>query len=144
MAVLIDASVLIGYERGGVELEARVRGREDESFFVSVITVSELLHGVHRAGDDRVRRARRSAFVEGVIDRFPLLPVDLPTARAHAALWAELAAAGRLIGAHDLWLAAAALAHDLVLATTNVREFQRVPALIVEDWSTPPSRTATS
>jgi tRNA(fMet)-specific endonuclease VapC len=140
VAVLIDASVLIGYERGGVDLEARVRGREDESFFLSMITVSELLHGVHRAGDDRVRRARRSAFVEAVIDRFPLLPVDLPTARAHAALWAELAAAGRLIGAHDLWLAAVALAHDLVLATTNVREFQRVPALTVEDWSTPPSR----
>lgn len=143
MAVLIDASILIGYERGGVELEAWVRGREDESFFLSMITVSELLHGVHRAGDDRVRRARRSAFVEAVIDRFPLLPVDLPTARAHAALWAELAAAGRLIGAHDLWLAAAALAHDLVLATSNVREFQRVPALTVEDWSTPPPRTAT-
>jgi tRNA(fMet)-specific endonuclease VapC len=138
VGVLIDASVLIGYERGAVELEARLAGREEESFFLSMITVSELLHGVHRAGDDRVRRAKRSAFVEAVIDRFPLLPVDLPTARAHAALWAELSAAGRLIGAHDLWLGAAALAHDLALATTNVREFERVPGLAVEDWSAPP------
>jgi predicted nucleic acid-binding protein len=58
-------------------------------------------------------------FVEGVIDRFPLLPVDLRTARVHAEVWADLAAKGRLIGAHDLWLAAACLAHDLTLATAN-------------------------
>jgi tRNA(fMet)-specific endonuclease VapC len=136
VGVLIDASVLIAHERGAVDLEARVSGREDEPFLLSVVTASELLHGVHRAGDDRVRRARRSAFVEAVLDRFPLLSVDLPTARAHAALWSDLAVAGRLIGPHDLWLAAAALAHDLALATANVREFGRVPGLAVEDWST--------
>jgi tRNA(fMet)-specific endonuclease VapC len=139
VGILIDASVLVARERGGDGggngLEARVAGREDEPFFLSVITVSELLHGVHRAGDDRVRRAKRSAFVEAVIDRFPLLAMDLPTARAHAELWADLAAAGRLIGAHDLWLAATAVAHDLTLATLNVREFRRVPGLAVEDWS---------
>lgn len=134
MGVLIDASLLIGWERGGVEVEGRVRGREDEPLLLSVITVSELLHGVHRA-KDRVQRARRSAFVEAVVDRFPLLPVDLPTARTHAELWAELSTAGRMIGAHDLWLAAAALAHGLSLATANVREFGRVPGLTVEDWT---------
>jgi tRNA(fMet)-specific endonuclease VapC len=61
--------------------------------------------------------------------------VDLPTARVHAQLWADLARAGRLIGAHDLWLAAAALAHGLTLAAANVREFGRVPGLVVETWS---------
>ena len=136
MGVLIDASVLIAWERGAVEVEARVRGREDETLLMSVITASELLHGVHRAGD-RVQRARRSAFVEAVVDRFPLLTVDLPTARTHAGLWAELDASGRMIGAHDLWLAAAAMAHGLSLATANVREFTRVPGLQVEDWTGP-------
>lgn len=133
MGVLIDASVLIGWERGGVDVEAQVEGRADEPFFLSMITVSELLHGVHRAGEAG-RRARRSAFVEAVLDGFPLLAVDLPTARLHAELWAELASSGRMIGAHDLWLAAAAVAHDLSLATLNVRELERVPGLNVEDW----------
>lgn len=136
MGVLIDTSVLIEYERGRVDLEASTGARADEAFLLSVISVSELLHGVHRV-DDRVRRARRSAFVEAVLDRFPILTVDLPTARAHAALWAELAEQGRLIGAHDLWLAAAALAHGLVLATANLRELGRVPGLDVEDWGAP-------
>lgn len=97
-------------------------------------TVSELLHGVHRA-DTRERRARRSAFVESVVDVFPMLPIDLPTARLHAELWADLAAAGRMIGPHDLWLAAAAVAHDLTLVIANLRELGRVPGLSVEDWT---------
>lgn len=133
MGVLIDASVLIAWERGGLEVPA-TEGREDDPFLLSMITVSELLHGVHRARQ-RLQRARRSAFVEAVIDRFPLLPVDLPTARAHAQLWADLTVRGEMIGPHDLWLAAAAIAHDLSLVTTNVREFGRIPGLRLEDWS---------
>ena len=138
MAVLIDATVLIDYERGQIDLEARIVGREHEAFYLSVITASELLHGVHRAVDPGVR-ARRSAFVEAVLARFPLLPIDLPTARIHAQLWAELAATGALIGAHDLWLAATCLAHGLTMVTGNVREFRRVPGLAVESWVDHPS-----
>ena len=138
MGVLIDASVLIDHERRGVDLEERVRGREEETFFLSVVTASELLHGVHRARDP-VTRAQRTAFVEGVLGNMPLLPIEIATARMHARLWADLAAEGRLISAHDLWLASACLTHDLALATANVREFRRVPALEVEDWSSRPS-----
>lgn len=133
MGILIDSTVLIDFERGRMDLEDRITGRDDEPFLLSVVSVSELLHGVHRAGD-RTRRARRSAFVEAVLDRFPILAIDLPTARAHAELWAELATAGTPICAHDLWLAAAALAHGLTLATANVRHFDRVPGLAVEAW----------
>jgi tRNA(fMet)-specific endonuclease VapC len=134
VGILIDASVLIEHERGRLDLSARLSGREEEPFHLSVITVSELLHGVHRAADAK-RRATRSAFVEAVIERFPLLGIDVGTARAHARIWSELAAAGTTVGAHDLWLAAAAISHDLAIATANVREFRRVPGLRVEDWS---------
>jgi tRNA(fMet)-specific endonuclease VapC len=136
MGVLIDATVLIDHERGRTDLEGRVAGREDEALFLSVVTVSELLHGIHRARTAR-QTARRTVFVEAILDRFPLLQVDLPTARIHAEVWAELATTGEMIGAHDLWLAAAALAHGLTLVTSNVREFARVAALEVEDWSVP-------
>lgn len=134
MGVLIDASVLIEHERGHVSLEPHLAGREQEEFFLSVITASELLHGVHRAQDTGVR-ARRSAFVEGVLERFPMLPVDIAVARAHAQLWAGLMAKGQLIGPHDLWLAATCLAHGLTMATGNVGEFERVPGLAVESWT---------
>jgi tRNA(fMet)-specific endonuclease VapC len=132
MGVLIDASVLIAYERGGLDVGEALGGRSDE-FFLSVITASEMLHGVHRATEPRVR-ARRSAFVEAVLSSFPLLEIDVATARAHARLWADLASTGQLIGAHDLWLAASCLGHGLSLATANARHFTRVPGLDVEVW----------
>lgn len=135
MGVLIDASVLIGFERDRTAIAPRLDGREDEEFFVSVITASELLHGVHRAKTPDVR-ARRSAFVEAVLARFPLLSIDLPTARSHSQLWAGLAATGKLIGPHDLWIAAACIAHGLTLVTVNVREFECVPGLATESWAT--------
>ena len=133
MAVLIDASVLIEAERGRLDLAPHVARRADEESFLSVITASELLHGVHRAGRPDVR-AKRSAFVEGILERFPILQVDLATARAHAQVWAGLAAAGSIIGPHDLWLAATCIAHGLVMVTANAREFERVPGLEVEVW----------
>jgi predicted nucleic acid-binding protein len=72
--------------------------------------------------------------VEAVIDRFPILPLDLPVARSHARLWADLAVAGTPIGSHDLWLAASCIVHGLSLVTANRREFERVPGLIVDLW----------
>ena len=134
MAVLIDASILIEAERGRLDLEPHVRRHGDEEAFVSVVTACELLHGVHRATQPDVR-ARRSAFVEGILERFPLLSVDLACARAHAQLWADLRQAGALIGSHDLWLAATCVAHGLTMVTANVREFARVPGLELEVWA---------
>lgn len=134
MGIVMDSSVIIDWERGALDLQARIEKREDELFFLSVITASELLHGVHRARDRRIR-SRRAAMVEGVLTSFPILPIDLTTARLHAQLWAGLQSAGTMIGAHDLWLAATCIAHGHALVTGNVREFARVPGLFVECWS---------
>lgn len=134
MAVLTDSSILIEAERGHLDLEPHVARHGDEEAFLSVVTASELLHGVHRADRPDVR-ARRSAFVESLLERFPLLSVDLACARAHAQLWAELRRAGALIGSHDLWLAATCVAHGLTMVTADVRDFARVPGLQLEVWT---------
>jgi predicted nucleic acid-binding protein len=94
-----------------------------------VITASELLHGVHRA--DGALRARRLAFVEHLLAGLPVLPITERVARLHASVWADLAGRGQMIGAHDLWIAATALSHDMSLATGNARELDRVPGLRV-------------
>lgn len=133
MGILIDSSVFIGVERSGADVSTYIRGREEDDAFLSVISASELLHGVHRAADAKTR-AKRLAFVEGVLAAIPVLVVDLATARSHAQLWADLARQGTMIGVHDSWLAATCLAHGLRLATVNFREFARVPGLDVEKW----------
>ncbi|MDA8069536.1 MAG: PIN domain-containing protein [Actinomycetota bacterium] len=126
MAVLIDTGLLVDLERGVANptVDAAI-GEEDRA--ISVITVSELLHGVHRA--DGAQRARRSAFVEHLLAGMRALEITEQVARVHADIWAQLAARGEVIGAHDLWIAATALAHGMGLATGNTREFKRVPGL---------------
>ena len=68
------------------------------------------------------------------MQRFPLLPVDLATARARARLEIEMGEAAGKLGAADLWLAAQAVAHGLLLATGEPRELGRVPGLVLESW----------
>lgn len=127
MAVLIDTSVLVHVERRGHTLDHAV-GDQDRG--ISVITASELLHGVHRA-QTGAARTRRAAFVEHLLAAIEPLPITLAVARAHAEIWAELESNGNLIGAHDLWIAATALSHGMEVATANVRDFERVPGLSV-------------
>ncbi len=50
---------------------------------------------------------------------------------------AELKQSGKLINDSDLFIAATALSHDLVLVTNNLRHFERVPFLRLEDWVEP-------
>jgi len=128
MAVLIDTDMLVDLERGvaNPELESAIG---DEERAISVITVSELLHGVHRATG--AQRTRRSAFVEHLLAELRAIPINERVARVHAEVWAQLAARGQVIGSHDLWIAATALAHGLGIATGNADEFQRVPGLRV-------------
>jgi predicted nucleic acid-binding protein len=133
MGLLIDTSIFIRLERSGEPRADALAPWADEDWYLSCITASELLHGVHRATDARIR-VRRSAFVEALLDEFPVLPIDLGIARAHAQIWAELASTGRLIGPHDLWLAATCVALDLGILTSNRREFERVPGLRIESW----------
>ena len=101
----------------------------DEDRAISVITVSELLHGVHRATG--ARRTRRRAFVEHVLAAFDPLPITEPVARVHAEVWSDLARRGETIGAHNLWIAATALTHGFGVATSDREDFERVHGLRV-------------
>jgi tRNA(fMet)-specific endonuclease VapC len=127
LAVLIDTSVLVNAERRGLPLD-RALGEQDRA--ISVITASELLHGVHRAEDDRIR-TRRQAFVEHLISSIEPLPITTSVARAHAEIWAGLEQRGEAIGAHDMWIAATAVSHGMEIATANATEFERVRGLTV-------------
>lgn len=130
MAALIDASLLIAAERGKLDFAAWLEGYPNESFAIGSITHSELWHGVYRA-DTPARRAAREAWVHMVTEPFEVVPFDEAAASIHARIWAQLEERGEVVGAHDLVLAATALARASAVATFNVRHFQRVPGLTV-------------
>lgn len=130
MAHLIDSSVVITLERRGLRPSALEAAAANEPVAIASITASELLVGVYRAQIPE-RRSQREAFVEAVFSAFPILPFDLPIARLHARLGAELMVAGQPIGAHDLLIAATALTYGYAVLTENLRDFRRVPGLVV-------------
>jgi tRNA(fMet)-specific endonuclease VapC len=128
----VDTSVFIAIERGQLSLQ-EILARTNVEVALSVITASELRHGVERATPP-LRRAKRERFVELVLELVPTVTIDLDIARVHARVCAQLAGLGTPIGAHDAWIAATALCRGDGIATRNLREFERVEGLRVEAW----------
>lgn len=134
MGLILDTSILIAHERGKFDLPGFLRQFPSPQPLISAITASELLHGIERAHDP-ARRAWRQQQVEQILSSMFVQAFDLMHARCHARIWADLETRGQMIGAHDLQIAAAALAFGHDLATLNIREFQRVTGLRVVDAS---------
>jgi tRNA(fMet)-specific endonuclease VapC len=131
LGIILDTSILIEHERGNLDITKFISGRENEEFAISVISVAELLHGVHRADSD-ARRIKRSIFVEQVIDTFPIFTFDLETSRLYAKLWADLLSKGIKIGAHDLMIGATAISKGYSVTTFNKRHFDKIKGLRLE------------
>lgn len=128
MVYLIDTSVLIARERRLSPNEAAALAGDASS--IAAVSVAELLHGVHRAQGVH-QRLQRQRKVEAVLSALQVLPYTADIARVHAEIWAHLSETGKMIGAHDLIIAATALAHQLTLVTLNLRHFERIPGLVV-------------
>lgn len=129
MGVIVDSDVLICCERTD-RSDFFAQYAEYDAAYISTITVSELLVGVHLAHTE-ARRNRRKAFVEAVLSLLPALDFTPEVARIHAEIYASLRHRGALIGAHDLIIAATALRHGFAVLTGNQREFRRVGGLEV-------------
>ena len=132
MESLIDTSIIVEAERKRLRLDSHVAGR-DQACFLSVVTMSELWHGLHRAAEPTIA-GRRKDFIDKLFEQFDVIPIDLQVAKEHARVWAHLATTGQMIGMNDLWIAATCLAYKMSIVTANVRDFERVPDLQIEVW----------
>ncbi len=101
-----------------------VVGDEDD-VAIAAVTAEELLVGVALA--DRPRKDARCAFVDSLLASIPIEPYDLEIARVHATLLADTRKRGRVRGAHDLLIAATALARTRTVVTTDASGFEDLP-----------------
>jgi tRNA(fMet)-specific endonuclease VapC len=134
MGLTVDSSVLIAAERGRLRFDELVaaHGGDATNLYLSTVTISELLHGAHRANTE-ARRLSRLRHTEKVKATCHVLAFGLTEAEVHAQMWAMVASQGLTVGAHDLLIAATALAHRHDIVTPNISEFQRVAGLKVVD-----------
>ena len=98
---------------------------------ISSITLGELLYGAHRPG---ARRGLLERIERDVVPNIAILPFDEDAARIYGSLRAALERQGTPIGDPDTRIASIALARGMVIVTGNVRHFERVPDLLVENW----------
>ena len=96
----------------------------------TAITVGELVYGVARRGSPQLSR-RVNELIESLVS---IVPFDRRAAEIYGELRAELEREGRRLDEPDLRIAAIARSRGLVLVTGNVRHFERVPGLTVENW----------
>ena len=114
-------------ERRRARLERAIA--DDDDVAIAAVTAAELLVGVELAGPRR--RERRRTFVEEVFETLTVEDYTLATAAAHARLLAAVRASGTPRGAHDLIIAATAVASERAVVTADARGFEDLPGVDV-------------
>ena len=78
------------------------------------------------------RRLKREAYVEKIIEVFPIYPFNLSAARIYARIWALLAKKGISIGFHDLMIASTCISLGFSVITSDIRDYGRIGGLTIE------------
>ena len=117
-------------------LRANMAASEDQDFGTTAITIEEQMRGwlalIHRFSDVH-RQIPAYERLVGLFDffrRWRIAPFD----QAAADQFKRLRQQKVRIGTMDLKIASIALANGALLLSANLRDFEQVPSLQVEDW----------
>jgi tRNA(fMet)-specific endonuclease VapC len=122
--LIIDTGILIASERDRTAFSEVIS--EDDDLVIAAISVAELRTGIELAGP--VHRAARSEFLVRVLETLPVEPYDVATAEVHGRLLAYVHRSGKQRGAHDLIIAATAVASRRIILTSDRNaHFENLP-----------------
>ncbi len=127
---MLDTNICIFTIKNRPEQVREAFNRHSGQLSISSITLMELIYGAEKSS----KPEHNLTIVEGFAARLEVLPYDIQAASHSGQLRAELARLGKPIGPYDQMIAGHARAAGLILVTNNLREFERVPGLRVEDW----------
>ena len=133
MNYLLDTNACISYLNNPQSpVRYKLERLNRNAVFVCSVVKAELYFGVMYSQRPKRNRKKLELFLK------PLgsFPFDDTAAIHYGEIRAELSKAGKLIGPHDLQIAAIALTQGATLVTHNTKEFSRVEGLIIEDWET--------
>ena len=140
MRVLLDTCVLSELRRpkGHAGVRRAVDALTDESLFLSVVSIGEIVKGIALLRDSPHKRSLQAwlqTLERHYADR--LLPIDLATSRIWGELTAAAQKAGRTVPGTDGLIAATARRHSLHVMTRNTADFEATGAMLVNPWSGP-------
>lgn len=125
--LLLDTTFLVDADRTKASLDELIDDADEVA--VAAITVAELMVGVLLADD--AHQARRQQFVDEVKTTMPIVDYDATIAAAHAELLVAVRRQGRPRGAHDLLIAATAIATQREVVTGDHLAYDDLPGVIV-------------
>ena len=128
MKFLLDSNAVIAIMKGQPKMLANLKSHHPRDFGLPAIVAHELYFGAFKSQ----RAAENLARVEAL--QFEVVEFDRNDARFAGQVRATLTLAGTPIGPYDVLIVGQALARSLILVTRNVREFQRVQGLALENW----------
>jgi predicted nucleic acid-binding protein len=138
MRVLLDTCIISDIYRGEKRehLRTLLHSVGDENCFVSVVTLGEIINGIHQLDDGKKKQDLQS-WAAGFEEKYfnQLLSVDLEVARIWGQLTAKAKNMGRVIPVADGLIAATAISHDLYVVTENVRDFEPTGARILNPYA---------
>lgn len=135
LGVVLDSSILVAAERKKLTTPEVIRSIRqtigDVPIVIYALTVAELGHGIYRA-DTPHRAQQRRQFLEELKAHIPIYPVTATTAEIVARIGGEQAAKGVSLPLADLIIGACAMELGYAIATSNLRDFSRIPGLAVK------------
>ncbi len=97
---------------------------------ISTVTIAEMMFGVEKSQYKEMNRTALELFLAPL----EIVPFDFNAAQRYGVIREFSERLDTPIGAYDLMIAAQAQSLGLILVTTNLREFSRIPDLRVENW----------
>lgn len=127
---LLDTNIVIYVIKNRPLSVLKTFNRNQGRMAISSITLAELAHGVEKSSNP----ARNMSVVEDFVSRLEVLPYDERAAWHYGLIRTALERQGTPIGVNDNHIAGHARSLGLVVVTNNLREFERVPGISVENW----------
>jgi len=129
---LLDTNICIyAINKRSEKVVKRVISHLPHQIKISSVTIAEMEYGASKSQD----RDKNRYAILNFVSAFDILAFDDADAEIYGQIRAELEGKGKVIGPYDMQIAAQALAKDLILVTNNVKEFERVEGLRIENWA---------
>jgi tRNA(fMet)-specific endonuclease VapC len=130
---MLDTNICIFTIKNKPQIVREAFNRHDGQLCISAVTLMELIYGAEKSATPE----KNLAVIEGLAARLEVWSFDNEAAAHTGMIRSELAKAGTPIGPYDQMIAGHARSRGLIVVTNNLREFERVKGLRVEDWAHP-------
>ena len=125
---LLDTDICIAMVKGHANVRQHIRQHDHQDLKISEITIAEMLFGAVKSGKEKHFEDVRS--VQRLFEDYKISSC----LHKYAEIRFEMEKRGTPVDSFDLLIAATALENDLVLVTNNVKHFNRIPGLKIENW----------